>query len=859
MLSDAADFPNGAASVFPSNRITLLPVPPASEPELQNFDDWIRVILTHELAHIFHLDRVKGPWGLVQALLGRVPGTFPNHYQPSWVSEGIATYYESHFTRRGRLRGSFHTEVLLSAAGGDAWPRLNQATYLSEKWPDGIAPYAFGSRFYGYLAGAAGDSSIPRYIERTAGQWVPFRTGRPLRLATGLGRDSLWRAQASEYEERWHARPPTEAETLARGLRVQPSPAIASDGSVAWFESSLDEVSRINIRRPDGRIEHHRTTGGVDLAWNGDTLYATRLEVVNPGIYRSDLHRLIGGEWEQMTHNERLTDLAVGPTGVIAVQLTESGNRLVRVGEGILPVSPHVPPASSMASPAMDSAGNIVAAWHYQGRYHLLQLGDSGSNVVVTGRANEVLADPAFIGSDAAAWLFVSDRTGLPQIYQLGNDGSVRQITDEPFGARQPAPGREGWIYFTALEADGYALKRTKGRAGQADNRTERIEDGVIGESRDPQQSVRQSGYSPWPALRPHYFIPYLVDKGSAGYYLGAFTSGSDPVGRLGYTARLAAGFDQGRLDASVGLVYRRWNHHSVDLFFSQDNGDAGLVIAPPETLAVQSQERDAEIGFNTIWRRWYRSITFRVAGDYEEDRFLSEPQLSFINPRFGAASAGLTLGRTLRPPLAISDEDGATLSLRYRRRWRLDRDGWSDEWRTRLAGYKALGGVGGFAHPVLAARISAATSSGPDRETFGIGGASGITYQPLPGIVAGSGRAFPVRGFEAGELRGGTVAVGTAELRVPLALIAQPLWDLPYGLDRVSLRIFYDYGRVWEPPVSGRPAWIHGAGVEVTWDLVVLYDVPLRVRTGAAAALNDGSVTRQGDIRLGLGFGSEF
>jgi hypothetical protein len=247
------------------------------------------------------------------------------------------------------------------------------------------------------------------------------------------------------------------------------------------------------------------------------------------------------------------------------------------------------------------------------------------------------------------------------------------------------------------------------------------------------------------------------------------------------------------------------------------------------------------------------------VAADYEEDRFSSDPDLSFIEPRFVAASAGIALGRTIRPPLAISNEDGATLSVRYRRRWRLDRDGGSDEWRGRLALYRSIKGIGGFAHPVLAARVSAATTSGEDRETFGVGGASGITYQPLPGIVMGSSRSFPVRGFEPGEIRGGTVAVGTAELRLPVALVAQPLGGLPYGLDRVSLRIFYDYGRAWESPFPGRPRWIHSTGVEVTWDLVVLYDVPLRLRTGVAAALNDGSVTRQGDVRFGLGFGSEF
>src|SRR5438309_4329354 len=33
-------------------------------------------------------------------------------YQPSWVTEGLATYYESKFTNAGRVRGSFHTQLL---------------------------------------------------------------------------------------------------------------------------------------------------------------------------------------------------------------------------------------------------------------------------------------------------------------------------------------------------------------------------------------------------------------------------------------------------------------------------------------------------------------------------------------------------------------------------------------------------------------------------------------------------------------------------------------------------------------------------------------------------------------------------
>ena len=859
ILSDAADFSNGAASVFPTNRIEVLLVPPAGEPDLQNYDDWLRVLLVHELTHIFHLDRVKGPWRLAQSLMGRVPGAFPNLYQPAWVTEGIATYYESHFTNRGRIRGSYHTEVMLSLAGSDRWPGPNQSIYISEKWPAGLAPYAFGSRFFSYLSGAAGDSSVPRFIEKTSGQWIPFRTGRPLRLATRLDRDSLWDAQAVEYRSRADRPSTPAAEVIARGLRVAPSPAVARDGSVAWFESTLDEAPHVVIRHPDGREERHRTTSGSDLAWRGDTLYLTRLDLTDPVSIRSDLDRLVNGDWQRLTHDARLTDLTTAEGGIVAVQLDERGNRLVQFTDAGLQWIPDYVSGADYASPTIDSLGRVVAIEQGSGRYLIRGFQRLDETVLYRAGDQETLADVTWDPQGYQLY-FVSDRDGLSQIYRFTPDGPLEQVTSQPFGARQPALGRDGWLYFSSVESDGWALKRISGAAGQIGSGADRpsTDTSPINPTAPPPRrpaAPRVSGYSPWPALRPHYFLPYMVSKGSAGYFLGAFTSGSDPVGRFAYSLRAAGGLERGKLDISTYFTYRRWTHHSLDLYLAQDNGDAGLV----DTIAVQSQERDAELGFNSIWRRWYRSATFRVAADYEEDRFSSDPELNFIEPRFLAASAGMALGRTIRPPLAISDEDGASIAIRYRRRWRLDRDGGSDEWRGRLALYRSIKGVGGFAHPVLAARVSAATSSGRDRETFGVGGASGITYQPLPGIVMGSSRAFPVRGFEPGEIRGATVAVGTAEFRVPLALVAEPLGGLPYGVDRVSLRIFYDYGRAWESPVPGRPRWIHGAGVEVTWDLVVLYDVPLRLRTGVATALNDGSVTRRGDVRFGLGFGSEF
>ncbi|HEV8125257.1 MAG TPA: hypothetical protein VGP80_13510, partial [Gemmatimonadales bacterium] len=863
VLSDAADFSNGSARVFPSNRIVLLLVPPPDEPDLQNYDDWLRLLISHELTHIFHLDRVKGPWGLVQSVLGRVPGTFPNYYQPSWVAEGLATYYESRLTSRGRVFGSFHTRLLTSAAVGNRWLSPGEATYLSPRWPDGIAAYAYGSRFFANVARAAGDSAVPRFIEKTSGQWIPFRTGHPLGAVSGIRRDSLWKSMQREYIERAEV-PEGQPEVMASKLRGPATAAVSPGGALAWFEARGDEPAAIVVRRPDGQLKRYRTTANVDLAWSGDTLYATWLELADPFTYRSDLHRLVNGHWTQLTHGARVTDLAAGASGVVAVQVTSTGNRLsILSGDSMLPLT-RDPPVTTWASPAMHPSGSLLAVQHESGGYHIVSItrGSTGQAELVSARGNQVLTDPAW-SPDGSLLFYVSDESGLPQVHVMNLDGGTLTLTSEAAGATQPVPAHDGWLYFTALESDGYALKRIrwdpKGLATRLDDAP------ITAGSLTPGPMVvsapvrvRTGGYAPWAALRPHYFVPLVLDKGSAGTFIGGLTSGSDPVGRVGYGLQLGVGTKGARLDGVLSLVYQRWAHHAVDVYLSQDWGDAGRITSPIKATA-RSRERDAELGVSNLWGGWYRSLALRVAGHYEEDHFESSPMLAFINPAFAGVSVSLGSGTLERPPLAISSEDGITLSARYRRRWRLDTSGWSEDWRGRIAVYEAIKGIGLFAHPVLAGRVGLATSSGPDRESYGVGGPSGIGYQPLPGIVVGSGRQFPVRGYQPGETRGGTAMVGTAEFRLPIALVAKPLGSLPYGLDRLSLDFFYDYGRVWRASRAGLPRDISSTGVELTWDLSVLYDVPLRIRTGLAVPLQDGSRTKRGKVAFGIAFGSDF
>ena len=106
---------------------------------------------------------------------------------------------------------------------------------LFTRWPDGLAPYAYGSRFWEFLSRNGNDSIVPRFVEKTAGQFIPFRVGRPLRHA-GLPQ-SLTDAWSRSIAGAVPATPVEARALLLVGrLRSQPVPRVSPDGrSLAYL------------------------------------------------------------------------------------------------------------------------------------------------------------------------------------------------------------------------------------------------------------------------------------------------------------------------------------------------------------------------------------------------------------------------------------------------------------------------------------------------------------------------------------------------------------------------------------------------------------------------------------------------
>jgi hypothetical protein len=95
--------------------------------------------------------------------------------------------------------------------------------------------------------------------------------------------------------------------------------------------------------------------------------------------------------------------------------------------------------------------------------------------------------------------------------------------------------------------------------------------------------------------------------------------------------------------------------------------------------------------------------------------------------------------------------------------------------------------GLGGFAHHVLAVRLLAGATNGPLGTLFSVGGATPQGVNVFFPLSLTAARAFPLRGYADGEVRGvaGDVTLGyDFPLSVRLG-VAEPLANPPTGVAR--------------------------------------------------------------------------
>jgi len=487
VINDDDDFSNGSATPYPSNRIIVYATPPVNELGLRYTTDWSQLVVTHELTHIFHLDRSRGIWQLGQHIFGRSPFLFPNLYSPSWLIEGLAVYEESRLAGEGRIEAPENTMLIRTAAAGGRFPAIGDASLAQPTFPNGNAAYAYGSLFIDYLARVHGPTSVRAFVESSSDQLIPYLIDVPARHAFGESFTtawSQWRATVQDSVTPDMARSPGWRMLTDDGLAVS-SPRWSSDTTLTYtgtggkdvyseFSVSLDGVRHRLARRNSG-------SPTVTLPF-GAALFS-QLELTSQYAERSDLFVQVGDEQRRLTLNQRLFSPDVRRDGeIIASQIVDGASRLVRVSDDGKRITPLTSASldTLWSEPRWSHKGDRIVAvrWFRGGVSQVVVMDSAGGLIHVATSGRFTAASPSWFPDDHAIVYTIGDNA-RNDVYVQFLDGqqvspprdsregpslptSTFKVQRSDFGVFEPEVGNTGSatlrIAAVALRANGYRL-----------------------------------------------------------------------------------------------------------------------------------------------------------------------------------------------------------------------------------------------------------------------------------------------------------------------------------------------------------------------------------------------------------------
>jgi WD40-like Beta Propeller Repeat len=871
VVTDNVDLTNGYSTPFPTNRIVIYANPPVNESALRFTDDPDAMVITHELTHIFHLDRARGIWALAQHVFGRAPYLFPDLYSPSWLTEGLAVYYESKLTGAGRVLGSDHRMIARAYAQEHRFPTIDRISSADARFPYASSPYVFGSLFMDYLARTRGDH-MRQFVESQSSQLIPLWLDRPAKQAFGISFTAAWR--------RWR-----DSVTRAAGDPSLPAPGwrfLTAAGGFASFPRWADDTAIVYSGTTgrdnwgafsvtlDGTVTglERRNNDSPTLLGPGGERYFTQLDFTDPYHVRSDLYVRRGGHTIQLTHGARLTVPDRRADGrLVAVQTMPDATRLVTLswdGTEITPLTGGSPD-EQWTEPRWSPDGTHIAAalWLRGGTSEIVVIDTTGRIVQRIAPAHAIQAAPSW-SPDGTRIYFTSDRSGVTNVYSApfapGDTGGVQVVTSASTGIFYPSISPDGrWLAGSVVLGDGYHVGIAPvNRLAPAP--APPLPPNAEPEPAAPVDSVTTpaTAYSPWESLWPRYWMPLEEPSLAGGARLGAYTSGADIVGRHTYEAQVFVPTDRTGLTGAFDYTYAGLGMPLLGVSGSQDWENFAAIRDDRRRIIGTLRKRTRIISAGPTWTRpRYRTYgVFSLLAALEMRDYAPDPAplIARIDSSYRRTTYYPTLiasgawSNTQQPIDAISPEDGVSGAFTLRERFT---SGDAARNTTSLvataSAYKSLD-FAGFAHHVVAAYGAAGFEDDRATEYLEIGGVSGSTLSLAPGVVVGEGRrTFPIRGFQPATLIGTRALAGSFEYRLPLALADRGFGLLPFFLGRSSLSAFYDIGTAWcagvlpngavcrDPQLANRYV-LSSAGAELNVTAAVLdWDTPYRFRAGVA------------------------
>jgi hypothetical protein len=853
VLSDEDDDPNGFTTPLPYPLIHLRAAATDGTEEFGNLESWMRLLLTHELAHSIHLEQARGLTGVGRHIFGRAPFLFPNATTPQWLIEGLATYEETDATAFGRGRSSDSLMVRRMAALENVYPGEDRATTGIDRWPLGQSPYIFGEGFLRDISIRFGEATLPNIARVHSGWPLPFFDELTGHRVTGKTFHARWKefvavekqafgAEAARLKAHGltPARPLTTAGVRQIGARISP------DGrTIAFTSASLTRRRAIHLMRRDGSGERRLTerNAGAALSWtpDGRAIVFDDVDVYHLFASRYDL-KIVDvktGHTRRLTRGLRARDPDVSPDGkhIAFVRRYSDRSELAIVGidgKGVRDLT-RSPVGAQWSGPAWHPNGRRIVAsrWTSGGWSDLFRLDVTTGEVVelTHDRARDV--EPNWT-PDGAYVVFRSDRDGISNIYaRRESDGAVLRATNVLGGAFNPAPGADA-LLFSSYTARGYDVRTTPVAWDSLPPA-----DPFIDKYPSPQEPPlpfegATHPYRPLPMLLPRFWTPYAIFGDDTR--LGAATGGTDPLLRHAWALQLYRALDSERLGGSGFYLYDRFRAQLL-LFVKDDVESAADEVQRTRELTLRltvplARSRRSSHQMSLAWRRRRETI---VSGAADE-----------LN--FGGLELSWSWSRDVQQfPYSISPSQGDRLRVAALKE--------AEALGSDVSLVKVYGDARAYrrvfgATDVLALRAVGGTTLGRPTflRSFAIGGFPENSLLDVVRTNHAVLRGYPTDGFSGRKFVGGNV-----EYRVPLAHPERGIGSMPFFLRHLHAEVFFDAAQTWNTAFRMRDVK-KAAGASLGSDLFVGHALPLTATAGVARGFDeDGDTIRY--FRFGLAF----
>lgn len=862
VLVDDHDEANGFTLAIPYNLIILRVVPATAGSSLADFDNWLHDIFAHEFTHVIHITDTRYPAKALKFLFGSLVS--PNGASPGWVTEGIATYFETVETSRGRGRASFTDMLIRTDILNQDFLHIDQMAGNQYEWPGWMAQYLYGEAFWRYLSDTYGEDKILEFSHKYgASLWLFALNNKAKRVfkdEKGHGKSfyRLWKDWKSDLEQRYSdVKARVEKEGLRAGEEyLKPSrdesyslPTFSPDGRYLTYVSrSLHHPTRLILRDLDSGKERvllkkkdADQIGQVSFSPDGQHLITSKIGTHKRYYQYHDLQEvdLETGKMTPLTKGKRARDPDVLPSTsgkkekIVAV-LQKTGDAVLGIYDREKDSWTELFPSEQLDHPRwLPDGKSVVVSAHRKGQRDLWIVDTT------TGHGRPLTSDVAIeaqptVDRKHGLIYYSSDRTGISNIYRYDlKSGKTSQVTNLLTGAFAPAINpintQEG-VVFQSYTGKGFEIRQVGGNKEAAGGAlspslsTPPVERPVF-PAPSPDSLSAAKNYHPFRRLFiPRYILPNiaLID---GSLFVSAATGNFDPLSRHQWFGDVTYRSDNSFVGFDAGYTYDRYRV-PLSLGFSDYSVNYGDVSRSGFDFFEERRRGFAGVSVPVGMHRF--SLSYFLENRSRQSGLLAAGFVPTLG-NYAGVYAQYAVGKTGGTAARISPESGGGLKVNFEMTHRALGASQNLEQQVVWGDTRAYLRVPWTRHHVLALRGAGGVAFGDQllQGNFGLGGSLGESP-----FSASSTRLFTLRGLPLVSFSRDRAWVASAEYRMPLFRVQRGLGTFPIFLNSAHFALFADVGDAFN---RGNPSFrpLLGVGGELRGDFYLGYHLPVMGRLG--------------------------